>query len=297
MKMNPQNKWGWEIAFYLFLAGLGGGAYVAGVIADFSGWETTISKTGVFLGLPCVAIGCVFLLFDLGSPMNFWRAAMRPSTSWMARGTIIIVVFMIINAIHIGFWIWPFAGVLENAVGARQFIGVLGMIFAFATMIYTGILLGAARPIAFWATAMLPLLFLVSALSTGFMATILFSSMRGVEHDQLAILSRVDMLMIILEMFVVSFFLQATHRLQESRASAELVLRGAASGMFWFGVVILGLLLPLILEMIGGGAQWAAILAPICGIIGGLLLRKVVLAGGIHAPLMAGRFEFAIPNT
>jgi polysulfide reductase chain C len=297
MKMNPQNKWGWEIAFYLFLAGLGGGAYVAGVIADFSGWETTISKTGVFLGLPCVAIGCVFLLFDLGSPMNFWRAAMRPSTSWMARGTIIIVVFMIINAIHIGFWIWPFAGVLENAVGARQFIGVLGMIFAFATMIYTGILLGAARPIAFWATAMLPLLFLVSALSTGFMATILFSSMRGVEHDQLAILSRIDMLMIILEMFVVSVVLQATHRLQESRASAELVLRGAASGMFWFGVVILGLLLPLILEMIGGGAQWAAILAPICGIIGGLLLRKVVLAGGIHAPLMAGRFEFAIPNT
>jgi hypothetical protein len=33
----------------------------------------------------------------------------------------------------------------------------------------------------------------------------------------------------------------------------------------------------------------------VCGIIGGLILRQVVLAGGIHAPLKAGRFEIALP--
>ena len=173
--MKAQTKWSWLIAIYLFLAGLGGGAYVAGVIADFAGVTSDISRIGILLGFPCVFLGCMFLIADLGKPLNFWRAYMRPGTSWVARGTIIISIFMILNFIHIILWIWPL-NILETSEGARHFIGILGVIFAFGTMIYTGILLGASRPIAFWSTAMLPLLFLVSALSTGFIAVILFSS-------------------------------------------------------------------------------------------------------------------------
>jgi len=303
MRMKAQSKWSWEVAAYLFLAGLGGGAYVAGVTGDFlgAGWEVP-SKVGVFLGFPSVFIGCMFLIADLGSPKNFWRAAMRPGTSWIARGTIIITIFMILDAIHIGFWVWPFPGVLANVDGARHFLGILGIIFAFATMIYTGILLGAARPIAFWSTAMLPLLFLVSALSTGVMAVVLVSSILGAAHEgPIAGLTRLDVMLIILEIFVVGFYLQATHRVPESRASALLVMTGAVAPMFWLGFAFLGLLLPLVLELIGAfaltgaGAGIAAVIAAISGIVGGLILRQVVLLGGIQAPLKAGRFEFALP--
>jgi hypothetical protein len=49
------------------------------------------------------------------------------------------------------------------------------------------------------------------------------------------------------------------------------------------------------LKLSGGGAVTAGAIAAICGIIGGLFLRQVVLAGGIHAPLKAGRFEIALP--
>ena len=296
--MKAQTKWGWLIAMYLFLAGLGGGAYVAGVIADFLGLTPGISKIGILLGFPCVLIGCMFLIVDLGKPLNFWRAAMRPLTSWIARGTIIISIFMIVNVIHIGLWIWPF-NMLEASEYARHFIGIIGLIFAFGTMIYTGILLGASRPIAFWSTAILPLLFLVSALSTGFMAVILFSSLIGVLKEGIFILEKFDIILIILEIFVLGFYLQSTHRVYESRASAKLVLTGAIAPFFWFGVAILGIIIPLGLELFGvfaHGTLLVIIPATICGMIGGLFLRQVVLSGGIHAPLKAGRFEYSLTN-
>jgi formate-dependent nitrite reductase membrane component NrfD len=299
--LKPQSKWSWLIAGYLFLAGLGGGAYVTGVVAGFLGeaW-LTIARIGVSLGFPCVAMGCLLLLADLGSPGKFWRAAMRPNTSWIARGTIIITIFMILGVLHIALWLWPF-NTLAEATGARNFIGILGVVFAFGTMIYTGILLGAARPIAFWSTAMLPLLFLVSALSTGIMAVVLIASFGGTANEgPIHTLARYDILLIILEMLVLLFYLQGTHRVPESRASAQLVLSGSVAPLFWLGVAGLGLAVPLVLELLsmklaGGGAVTAGSIASICGILGGLCLRQVVLAGGIHAPLKAGRFEIALP--
>lgn len=299
--MKAQTKWSWPIAMYLFLAGLGAGAYTAGIVGDYAGWTPGISKTGVLLGFPCVFIGCMFLIADLGKPVNFWRAFMRPRTSWIARGTIIITFFLIIDFLHIILWIWPF-DVLADSVGIRHFINLLGLIFAFGTMIYTGILLGASRPIAFWSTAMLPLLFLISALSTGFMAVILSFSIIGGALEELAFLERIDIVLIILEIFVIAFFFQATHRVSESRASAKLVLRGSVAPLFWFGVAILGLLLPLVLDLIGVFALTGCcahthvLLASIFGIIGGLILRQVILKGGIHAPLKSGRFEYGLTN-
>ena len=300
MILKAQSKWKWLIAAYLFLAGLGAGAYVTGVLADFrgAGWET-ISKIGVCLGFPCVAAGCVFLLADLGTPKNFWRAGFRPNTSWIARGTIIITIFMVLGAVHVVFWLWPFNG-LALSVGGRHTVGMAGVLFAFGTMIYTGILLGASRPIAFWSTAMLPLLFLVSALSTGLMAVILLACLGGVAHaGPVASLARTDLVLIILELFILGFYLQGTHRVPESRASAEVVLFGDSAALFWWGVAVLGLVAPLALGLLNvfvlDGAAWIALVGSACGIAGGLFLRQVVLSGGIHAPLKVGRFEVGLP--
>src|SRR4030042_2617227 len=101
IQLKSQTKWRWIIAIYLFLAGLGGGAYFTGVVADFLQWDPIISKIGIFMGFPCVFVGSMFLIADLGTPANFWRAFRKTGTSWIERGTIIISIFMIVNAIHI----------------------------------------------------------------------------------------------------------------------------------------------------------------------------------------------------
>ncbi len=289
--LKAQTKWRWIIAGYLFLAGLGAGAYATGVVADFLGGEwAQIAKIGVALGFPCVAVGCGLLILDLGKPQNFWRAFMRPNCSWMARGTLIIMTFMGLGAIHIAFWIWPFSG-LGEAEGLRQTLGVVGTVFAVSTMVYTGILLGAARPIAFWSTSTLPILFLISALSTGIMAVVLVATIQG--HGHLGVvhtLAKLDAVVIILETIVLLMFFQATHRVPEARESARRVLAGPVAPLFWLGVALLGLILPLLLELTG-----MALIGSCCGILGGLILRQVILLGGIHAPLKAGRFEYGLP--
>jgi polysulfide reductase chain C len=289
-----QVEWRWLIAAYLFLAGVGGGAYLAGVIADLVGgpdW-TLASKIGVFAGMPCVLIGTMFLLADLGTPTNAWRVWMKPKTSWIARGTIIIVLFMIFAAIHTAWWIWPFAGPLAENEGARHLVAILGAVFAFLTVIYTGLLLGYSQPISLWHTALLPVLFFVSAVSTGVMMILLIGQQIGVEATQLNWLANIDVVVQVFEAFVLIVFLYNAYRTVESRFSAQRILSGAIAPIFWLGVIGCGLVLPFFLELQGGHGATAA-LAALLGLFGGLCLRYTVLAGGTLSPIIAGGFEFA----
>ncbi len=284
-----QTEWRWLIALYLFLAGAGGGAHITGVTADFLGW-TKVANIGVCLGWPCVLIGCMCLLGDLGNVANAWRVVRKPDTSWIARGTIIISIFMIVGFIHTILWVWP--GPMGGGEStARQVVGVIGAVFAFATMVYTGLLLGDAIPIPFWNTVLLPILFFMSAISNGVMAVILVGVIAGAEEAHLLTLGRVDILLIVVEALVLAAYLHGSHRLPGSRMSAEHLLKGEAAAMFWIGVGVSGLLIPLVLDAIGLHGAGAA-LASVLGLIGGLCLRYVVLAGGAVYPMAVAGFEF-----
>jgi formate-dependent nitrite reductase membrane component NrfD len=289
-----QIEWRWLIAAYLFLAGVGGGAFLAGVIADLAGgadW-VILSKIGVFLGMPCVLIGTFFLLADLGRPINAWRVWMKPGTSWISRGTIIIVFFMIFAALETAFWIWPFPGPLVENVTARVVIAVLGAVFAFLTVVYTGLLLGYSQPIALWNTALLPVLFFVSAASTGIMAIVLIGRYLEVAGTQLALLANIDAVILVFELFILIVFLYNAYRTVESRYSAKRILAGAVAPAFWLGVIACGLVAPFFLELMGGHGI-AAALAALLGLFGGLCLRYSVLAGGTLSPIIAAGYEFA----
>ena len=203
-----QTEWRWLIAIYLFLAGAGAGAHLTGVVASFLydpnevatfGW-LKVANIGICLGWPAVLIGCLCLLADLGNVVNAWRVARKPDCSWIARGTLVISIFMALAFIHMVMYVWP--GNAEAGSAARV-IGVLGAIFAFGTMVYTGLLLGDAIPIPFWNTVLLPILFFLSALSTGVMAIILVGVMAGVEQAQLTSLAQADILMILMVLMLV----------------------------------------------------------------------------------------------
>jgi len=288
-----QSEWRWLIAVYLFLAGVGGGAYLTGVIADLAGGSEwmLVSKIGVFLGVPCVLIGTLFLLADLGKPSHAWRVWMKPGTSWIARGTIIIVIFMVLAAIHTAFWIWPFAGPLAENAGAREFIGILGAVFAFLTMIYTGLLLGYSQPVALWRTALLPVLFLVSAVSTGIMAIMIIAQSMGAVAAHLDVLANIDAVILVFEIFVLAVFLYNAYRTLESRPSAKRILSGPIASHFWLGVVLCGLAIPLVLELTGIHGVLLAV-GSLLGLFGGLCLRFAILAGGIFTHVTAAGFDF-----
>jgi len=301
--LQAQTKWRWGVATYLFLVGLGAGAYVVGVFADFlgAGW-TDVAEIGIALGFPLVTIACLFKVSELGRPMNAWRAGMMPGTSWMARGAILLTAFLGVSLLHILLWLWPFSSALAGADGLRHAVGIIGGILAIGTAFYTGVLLASNKPIAFWSTAMLPVLFMLSSLLSGLMAVVLVGLIAGLPFaGAIASLEHIIAALLILQALVVTFYLQGMHRTPESRASAQLVLRGKVAPLFWFGVALVGLAVPLglgfldLFHFYGGATGGIAVLSSLCGLAGGFLLRQVILAGGIHAPLRAGRFEIALP--
>ena len=304
--MNPnangqlQREWGWWIAIYLFLGGIGGGAYTIGAVNWLIGSGAEASTTiGLWIGFPALAIGSVCLLADLGSPTRAILAGMKPGTSWMARGFWIISVFMILAFLH--FLLHLFTG-MGDTPGGRSFLSILsvaGIVFAVGTMAYTGILLSASKGIPFWRSGVVPVVFVVSALVTGHF-TIMLGMALGLGGadmtDALRIMAMEAAVLVGLEVLAILFFLQAAFGGPDSREAAERILRRRS---FVVGYFVLGLAVPLALMVMayrsasGAGGYLALIsVGAALGLAGGLILRQSVLVCGALPTLNMGGFEF-----
>ncbi|MGQ9646280.1 MAG: NrfD/PsrC family molybdoenzyme membrane anchor subunit, partial [Thermodesulfobacteriota bacterium] len=139
-----------------------------------------------------------------------------------------------------------------------------------------------------WNTTLLPLLFLVSALSTGFMAIILSTLGTGLlssQSEAFRFLMRGEQILVVLEGMVLYFFLFKRYKAAEQgKDSVRLLLFGDLKLIFWGGIVVLGFAFPLILEMIASFSSGDVTLIFIAGVLllcGGFFLRLGVLYSGI----------------
>lgn len=144
--------------------------------------------------------------------------------------------------------------------------------------IYTGILLSAfnARPL--WNTSILGPLFLASGLSAG-AATTLILSKNPVERKRFA---QIDLVVIGIELFlIVHMFMGFLASTQVQIEAANLFLGGPYTMSFWIFVVILGLLLPAVLEIMElKRFHIPAILPAVLVIFGSLMLRFIIVYAG-----------------
>lgn len=295
LETQVQTEWKWPVAADLFLAGTGAGAYATGVLASFGGteWEG-IARMGVILGFPLVLLATFFLIMDLGVKTRALRVFINPGTSWITRGSFIISGFMTLAFLHFVLMVWP--GQMAADAPLLRVLSVVNLLFSVLVMIYTGALLSASRAIAFWNTAMLPALFLLSAVATGTMAVALLAPGSVAPFERL---SKVLLVLLILKTIMVVFYIQASHRTDESRASAHLLLKGRLSGLFWFGLIVVGLLAPILLLILNVTTMhevWLTRTAAILGLLGGFILRRLVLAAGVRAPLRAAGIDFTFPS-
>ncbi len=292
--------WGPLIAWYLFLAGVGSGAYIVGWAATYLGARyKSLVKPGILLGAPLVAIGSGLLLLDLGNPLRFYFGFFRPQNSMMSVGIFIITVFILLGLLHAAALVLPQIKLSEKVL---RWLGGITALFALATAIYTGLLLGVVKAVPFWNTPMLPLLFLVSALSTGMGAVLLVLALRRwvaqaakEEAENIAesahLLSRVDLPVVVVELMVLFFLLFVMGSGQSVAAeSARYLVSGGFAAAFWVGVVLVGLLIPIGLEawsLRNKGLSVGA-LAGLCLLIGGIVLRYAVLSGGANVSATLG---------
>jgi protein NrfD len=174
-------------------------------------------------------------------------------------------------------------------------VATLTSILAVLTLVYTGFLLGAIKSIPFWSSSFLPWLFLLSGLSTGAMAASLLFSVYGLSGGEASAeplpgLARFNFLVILLEAIVLSSYLGVMR--SRAAGSVKTLTRGKLARTFWGGVVFAALVVPFVIEALKAFIPLSpapllalALLGGIIGLLGGYMLRHVVVYGGTRVPL------------
>jgi len=317
--------WGLPVIGYLFLAGVGAGAYTVsssvllrnggGVI---NGDNYKIARYGALLApIPLIA-GTGMIIFELGT----FHAALATGDIGLFFKWINLFLTINMSPMSIGSWILALciiASVLyaytflakedgpgDDKKGLRRGLAWVGIPLGIAVAIYTGVMLGAMPSRPFWNTPVLALLFLVSSLSTGVAGILLLKALFG-EHQPASApsggdtdgnqatyqLAFSDVVLIGLEMLTIIMFIMFAHLTVGNQAEAISIILpgGALSNMFWIGVVVIGLLLPVLIELryvIPALRNHQSYAMPrgteviVCAVIliGGFMLRYVVVVAG-----------------
>jgi formate-dependent nitrite reductase membrane component NrfD len=296
--LGPQKEWKEIIAIYLYLAGMGAGSYIIGTLINWFinpsklipvwGFPLDVAKAALLWGPLLVAIGAPFLILDLGIKRRFLYAALNPRTSWVARGFLILSIFIVFGIVLMAKSVLPFEWLYPKS-SFWYVAESIALVFAFATALYTGILLKATKSIPLWNTYLLPLLFLVSALSTGSMSIILSTLGTGLlslDASALKVLIAGEQILVVIEGIVLFLYLSRRYKASEqAKDSVRLLLFGEKKLLFWGGIVLLGFIFPVVLESISSLTHGNPVFIFAAGVVllcGGFFLRFGVLSAGIR---------------
>ncbi|MCD6493012.1 MAG: polysulfide reductase NrfD [Archaeoglobaceae archaeon] len=299
--LNPQHyylieqPW-WEIliALYLFLGGLGSMVYAV----SFYYWRKGITQKmvvrGSIAGILAVSVGILMLVLDLGHPERFYLVLLSPRLnfgSWIFIGSSVLSAFMLFAILFVApmlkWFKWlPWA---ENKK-AIKFFGWVAFLFAICVAAYTGILIGIVYNVPFWNAPALPVIFMISALSTGLATLVLLLAPireEGVEKITRT-LAKSDGFVMLVELIVLGLYLIIRSYGPVGAIEAiHLILKGWLAPYFVGGVLLTGLAIPLLLifgyeiRAKEEKVRYVAMLSAILVLVGGAMLRYVVLEAGV----------------
>lgn len=314
--------WGWPIILYLFLAGMGAGAYTisAWVLlrggGEFSHKHFQIARYGALLAPIPMIVGTGFLILELGTFMYATEVSMYfrwlnlfktfEVSSPMSWGSWILALAIIASVIYANTFLKEDAAPDDEMSSKRRALAWIGVPLGIAVGIYTGVLLGAMPARPFWNTPILPFIFLVSSLSTGAAGIMILKTIFSSGHAEVQgedesgyLLSVSDLLFVGMEILGIFLLILFAYMMYGDRADAiaTIMSGGSLAALFWWGVVVLGLLAPAAIELkyttptlFHGRAfampQQMEISAAVFILCGGFILRYVVVvAGQITGPV------------
>jgi len=280
--------WSAPIWIYLWLAGMAGGAYFAAFLAERFAGETNrqLLRLATYVGIPLAVIGVLLLVVDLGQPIRFWHLFTQfKLISPMSMGTWILLAWVGIGVIMLILW-WMARGLQK----LTELLSWVNCVLAVLLIAYTGVLLAVSNQSLWAGTVLLPSLFVASAVSTGVALVIVTAAIgRTIPGRTIARLAEADAVVIIIELVALigyAIWLAASSMAGAGEALG-LLTTGVLAAPFWVGVVLLALLLPLGLEIKNWGKEIetrgvlrVTIASSACVILGGLVLRAVIVIGG-----------------
>lgn len=329
--MEHELTWHFPVIFYLYLAGLGAGAVAIGAYsylasADYEGGHYhyfRMARYGALIGPFPVIIGVSLLILELGRPFRPLNLFKVINLSPMSIGSWFLLVFIITSVLYGLTFLPSFFKEYESHTRklhpVQHVLSLINIPLGIGVAVYTGILLGAMPSRPLWNSPILALLFLVSALSTGIAAIILARSIfhakssealpnrrvrtRGRRmaakrpgrryHETGYLLATTDVVLISTELLVIFLFIMFAHlTVGNLKYAMAIILPGGDMAMtFWFWVVLIGLVIPLLVEVFSvlprmlynvpfQAHRPIEFLVSVAVLVGGFMLRYVIVVAG-----------------
>lgn len=335
--LSSWTPWGLWIALYIFFLGLSAGAFLLSSLVHVFGQEQfePVGRDALLAAILAMMIGMLFVWLDLGHPERalnawlFWNP--RSVLAWEIRFYVLYILLLalelyfsmrtdLIRAAQGGGWRARVAGWLRlgsrdlSEIGerrdrrVRKVLGIIGIPLAiFGVHGGTGLLFAAARARPAWNTGIFPVVFVISALTSGTALALLLYwarrrlSRRPVDRELLDALARLMLALLTLDWmlqvfeYVVALYDAGPHELEILTAQ----FLGPFAWTFWGLQLGAGAVLPVLLLVLSrrrgdDRLKPLAALLVLAGIVG---VRVNIVVPALIPPVMPGLpWSFYAPN-
>ncbi len=282
---------GIPIATYFYLTGLSAGSFIISTFAYGFGMIRfkPLGKIGVVMATCLLVIAPTILLIDLEQPLRFWHLILYLRiTSPITWGTFLLT-FYPMNCMVYGYFM--FKGDMKRT----KIFGLTGIPLALMVHGYTGFILALGKARVLWNTAIMPPIFLVSAMVSGLAMMILVLIIKDYiiqrkRHDPTLLydLGKFLVASIVLDLLLIGTdltVLLTSHT--EAYMAALMLLKGEFSSLFLGVEVFLGAIIPLALLLLPFTKRsiMGLAIASILVMIGIFAMRYIMVVGGLSIPL------------
>ena len=289
----PQREWIEQRGIMVWIAevftSLGSGLFLVSLFLN-SWWGMVIGWAIVmFLKLP------VHLAY-FGKPLRFYRTIPPFSnawkTSWFARGILFTIFFSGFAFIQLAVGHPYIADLIGRDIAGPVYtvFAVLAGIFALGTGIYGGFIMNYCRGIPFWNQGLLPVVFILAGVADG-LGLAMGVGLAGGDASIAAAEIGSRYLLLANAFIILVYLLSAGYTSAIAKISIRELIAGRVAFAFWFGIVILGIIVPSALSLsslFSSLESSSSILIPaiICHTLGAFALKYCLLKVGYYRPLL-----------
>jgi formate-dependent nitrite reductase membrane component NrfD/NAD-dependent dihydropyrimidine dehydrogenase PreA subunit len=252
-----QLPWHWPVPAYLVTKGIGSGLFSLLAIffgLDLAEFNPPLALLGNFCALLFIGLTTLLLVMDLDKPTKFYTILTRPQwKSWLTRGAFILIGFTLIA----GLWLLiegaAFLALIPTSLAAAARLPLLGLglIAAVGSAIYTAFLFGQAEGRDLWQSTLLPAHLALQALMVGSGVLLGLGLFVEIPFHMIptliwifAVALLVDLLVTLLGEFGMP------HASEVAARAAHAIRHGSYRGYYWYGSIILGHIVPLVIVLV-----------------------------------------------
>ncbi len=283
---------GIPIAAYFYLTGLSAGSFIISTMAYGFGMVRfkPLGKIGVVMATLLLMVAPMILLIDLEQPLRFWHLILYLRiTSPITWGTFLLSLYPM-NCMVYGYFM--FKGDLKRT----KIFGLIGIPLALMVHGYTGFILALGKARVLWNTAIMPPIFLVSAMVSGLALMILvvivkdFILWRKKDPDRSLIYALGNFMVasILLDLILIGIDLSVLLTSTTEAYKAALMLLNGRFSLPFLGIEVgLGAVIPLFLLLFPFTKRSIPVfaLASILVMVGIFAMRCIMVIGGLSLPL------------